>query len=174
MCYCDVSMDHYTFQTQTLEESESQYHIAAQDLAHQHMLVVYLQHFNGVLRRKDHRQRSASTPTGQSAKKNSSHGSARRRLAERQLIVVLTELVAQGFHFYFPEMHLFCYLYDATFEALEADAFVRTVVSWLRGLLLVGFRDLGILELQRRSGLHLVPRTKQRTNAGNFIKKLFF
>ena len=47
MCYCDVSIDHYSFQTQTLEESESQDRIAAQDLPHQHVLVVYLENFYG-------------------------------------------------------------------------------------------------------------------------------
>jgi hypothetical protein len=71
MCYCNVSLDHYSFETQALEESEPQYHIAAQNLPHQHMLVVYFQNFNGVVRRNDHRQRSTVTPTGESAKKTS-------------------------------------------------------------------------------------------------------
>jgi hypothetical protein len=56
MCYCDVRIDHYSFQTQTLEESESQYRIAAQDLPHQHVLVVYLENFDGEVCLEDHPQ----------------------------------------------------------------------------------------------------------------------
>lgn len=56
MCYGDVSINRNSFQTQTLEESESQNHIASQDLPHQHMLVVYLENLYGEVCREDHRQ----------------------------------------------------------------------------------------------------------------------
>ena len=147
MCYCDVRIDHYSFQTQTLEESESQYRIAAQDLPHQHVLVVYLENFDGEICLEDHPQWSAGAPTGENGQKKASRRSACRRLAERQLVVVLTELVTQGFHFRLPQVHLFSDVYNATLETLGADAFVRTVVPWLGAFLLARSRDLGILKL---------------------------
>ena len=73
---------------------------------------------------------------------------------------MLAELVAQGLHLGLPQMHLFGYVDDTILETLGTDAFVRTVMPWLRALLLARTSDLGILELQRSSGLHLVPVSK--------------
>lgn len=61
---------------------------------------------------------------------------------------MLTELVTQGLYFRFPQVHLLCYVYDTTLKALGTDALVWTVVSWFAVLLLVGSRNLRILELQ--------------------------
>jgi hypothetical protein len=48
------------------------------------------------------------------------------------------------------------------------------VMPRLGALLLARSRDLGILKLQRSSGLHLARNQKKRTNAANFVKKCFF
>ena len=87
---------------------------------------------------------------------------------------MLAELVAQGLHLGLPQMHLFGYVDDATLETLGTDAFVRAVMPRLGALLLARSRDLGILKLQRSSGLHLARNQKKRTNAANFVKKCFF
>ena len=174
MCYCDVSIDHYSFQTQTLEESESQDRIAAQDLPHQHVLVVYLENFYGDVCREDHRQRSSCAPTDENGQKKPHAVSVAGVSRSVNSLLCWRSLSRKDSSF---ASHRCTFFVMSTMRLSRLSELTLLYGRWCLGLrhfFLLGRVTSEFWNSNEAVDSILTTDTKQRTNARNFVKKVFF